>query len=81
MSLKPPAAWFAGTSAFRDFVKWCAETTAQYPTYTVATLPIGTLGMRAQVTDATAPTFLGALTGGGAVKCPVFHNGTSWVAG
>ena len=50
--------------------------------YTVATLPSGLLqGTRAYVTDATAPTFLGALTGGGAVVCPVFYNGTAWIAG
>ncbi len=49
--------------------------------YTVATLPAGTVGMRAYVTDATAPTFLGALTGGGTVTTPVFYNGTAWVAG
>jgi len=48
--------------------------------YTVATLPAGTIGMRAYVTDATLPTYLGALTGGGAVKCPVFYNGTAWVS-
>lgn len=50
------------------------------PAYTVATLPAGTVGMVAYVTDATAPTYLGALTGGGAVKCPVFYNGTAWVS-
>lgn len=50
--------------------------------YTVATLPAaGTAGRRAYVTDALAPAFLGALTGGGAVVCPVFDNGTAWVAG
>lgn len=50
--------------------------------YTVATLPAaGTAGRRAYVTDATTPTFLGTLTGGGAVVCPVFDNGTAWVAG
>jgi hypothetical protein len=49
--------------------------------YTVATLPAGTIGMRTYVTDALAPTFLGALTGGGAIKAPVFYNGTAWVAG
>jgi hypothetical protein len=49
--------------------------------YTVAQLPAGTLGMRAYVTDATSPTFLGTLTGGGIVKCPVFYNGSAWVAG
>ena len=48
--------------------------------YTVATLPTGVTGMRAYVTDATAPTYLGALTGGGAVVCPVFYNGSAWVS-
>jgi hypothetical protein len=50
--------------------------------YTVATLPAaGTLGRTAYVTDALAPVFLTAVTGGGAIKCPVFDNGTAWVAG
>jgi hypothetical protein len=50
--------------------------------YTVATLPAaGTVGRKAYVTDALAPTFLTAIVGGGAVKCPVFDNGTAWVAG
>ncbi len=48
--------------------------------YTVATLPAGTQGDSAFVTDALAPTFLGALTGGGSVVTPVFYNGTAWVA-
>ena len=53
--------------------------------YTVATLPstAGTgmvTGAFAYVTDATAPTYLGTLTGGGTVVCPVFYNGTAWVA-
>ena len=48
--------------------------------YTVATLPAGTVGQFAYVTDATAPTYLGTLTGGGSVRCPVFHNGTNWVS-
>ena len=51
------------------------------PAYTVATLPTGVQGDRCYVTDALAPTFLTALTGGGAVKCPAFYNGTAWVAG
>jgi hypothetical protein len=50
--------------------------------YTVATLPTaGTAGRRAYVTDALTPTFLTALVGGGAVRCPAFDNGTTWVAG
>jgi hypothetical protein len=48
--------------------------------YTVGTLPSGTIGDRAYVTDATAPTYLGTLTGGGAIKCPVWYNGTAWVS-
>ena len=48
--------------------------------YTVATLPTGFQGARAFVTDATLPTYLGTLTGGGAVVCPVFYNGTAWVS-
>lgn len=48
--------------------------------YTVATLPSGVQGMRAVVTDATSPTFLGALTGGGSTVCPALYNGSSWVA-
>lgn len=58
------------------------QTVAVGKAYTVATLPAaGTQGRRAWVTDALAPTFLGALTGGGAVVCPVFDNGAAWVAG
>jgi len=59
-----------------------ASTVRTAVAYTVATLPAaGTAGRRAYVTDATAPTWLGALTGGGAVVTPVFDNGTAWVAG
>lgn len=48
--------------------------------YTVATLPAGTIGMTAYVTDALAPTFLAVLVGGGAVVTTCFYNGTNWVA-
>ena len=38
-------------------------------------------GDRAFVTDATAPTFNGVLTGGGTVFCPVFfNNSNAWVS-
>ena len=48
---------------------------------TVATLPASPAnGQRSFVTDATACTFNTAVTGGGAVKCPVVYNG-AWVAG
>ena len=47
--------------------------------YTVATLPTGVIGMRAYVTDALTPTYLGVVVGGGAIKCPVFYNGTNWI--
>jgi hypothetical protein len=48
--------------------------------YTVATLPAGTIGDVAYVTDALAPTYLAVAVGGGAVTCPVFYNGSAWVS-
>jgi hypothetical protein len=38
-----------------------------------------TKGSRNVVSDATAPTYLGTYTSGGAVVAPVFCNGTNWV--
>jgi hypothetical protein len=50
--------------------------------YTVATLPVSPdAGSKAFVNDATAPTFLGTLTGGGSTVCPVFFDGSVWRAG
>jgi hypothetical protein len=51
----------------------------QYIEYTVATLPVGTEGWHAYVTDALGPVYLATVVGGGAVKCPVFFNGTNWI--
>jgi hypothetical protein len=48
--------------------------------YLVASLPVGTVGDKAYVTDATSPTYLGTLTGGGSVICPVFYNGSAWIS-
>jgi hypothetical protein len=61
------------------------ESPVKLKAYTVATLPSTaaagmTTGATAYVTDATAPTYLGTLTGGGAVVCPVFYNGSAWVS-
>lgn len=50
-------------------------------TYTVATLPTGTLGKRSFVTDATATTFNSVVAGGGANNVPVFYDGTNWKIG
>lgn len=47
--------------------------------YTVATLPAGTVGMRAYVTDALAPAWGVAVAGGGAVVIPVFYDGVAWI--
>lgn len=52
------------------------------PNYIVSGLPTCNAGFRgaeAYVTDALTPTFLVAVTGGGAVVSPVFCNGTNWV--
>jgi len=53
-------------------------------TFTVATLPSAAtsgVGARAFVTDALAPTVLTAVTGGGAVKVPVYSDGSTWLVG
>ena len=47
--------------------------------YTVATLPSGTVGDTAYVTDALAPTYLGVVGSGGSVTCKVFFDGSNWI--
>ena len=47
--------------------------------YIVATLPSGTQGDTAFVTDALTPTSLSAVVGGGAITVTVFYNGTNWI--
>lgn len=60
---------------------WVNTPTPRLRAYTVGTLPAaGILGRIACVTDALAPSYLGALTGGGSVRVPVFDNGSAWVA-
>lgn len=48
--------------------------------YTVATLPTGVNNMRTFVTDALAPAWGVAVVGGGAVRVPVYFDGT-WKVG
>jgi hypothetical protein len=66
----------AGKSIFQEVILQKPLKLAQY---TVATLPTGTQGDEAYVTDALTPTYLGVVVGGGAVVCKVFHNGTNWI--
>lgn len=47
--------------------------------YTVSTLPTGTVGFMAAVTDATSCTKNGSLTGSGSTYCAVVYNGSAWV--
>ena len=49
--------------------------------YTVATLPAGTVGDTAYVTDSLAPAFGVAVAGGGAVTIKVFYDGAAWIVG
>lgn len=59
------------------------QSIATLPSFTVAGLPGCSAtfkGGLAYVTDATAPTYNAALTGGGAVIVPVFCNGTAWTS-
>jgi len=53
-------------------------------TYTVATLPTGSVGSKSFVTDATQTMTAGIgaiVAGGGANKVPVYHDGTNWRIG
>lgn len=56
-----------------------ATSSVRFAGFTVATLPAGTIGDNAYVTDALAPAFLSTVVGGGAIKTPVFYDGTNWV--
>lgn len=60
-----------------------AATTIGTNGYPVAGLPTGVIGDRAYVTDqlTTCAANGVALTGGGAVVCPVYYNGSAWVGG
>lgn len=49
--------------------------------FTVATLPAGSVGDRAYVTNALTPVVLSAVVAGGAVVVPVFKNATAWIVG
>jgi hypothetical protein len=49
--------------------------------YTVATLPAGTIGDMAYVTDAVSPGFRAIATGGGSVMSPVHFDGVDWRIG
>jgi hypothetical protein len=54
------------------------------PIYLVADLPSAVdagVGARSFVTNATAPTFGSTVAGAGAVKVPVYSDGTNWKVG
>ena len=65
----------SGDSKFQKII---TDNVIRLKNYIVATLPAGTQGDTAYVTDALAPTYLGVAVGGGAVCCKVFYNGTNW---
>ncbi len=48
--------------------------------YTVATLPAGSQGDVAYVTDALSPAYLSPVIGGGSTVTRVFYDGAAWVA-
>lgn len=73
----------ADDSAFADLstARLIADNVVRLKGYTVATLPTGTQGDVAFVTDASGPTFLATVVGGGAVVTKVFYNGSNWIVG
>ena len=71
---------YEGTNFLLDANKITANKPLVFKDYTVATLPTGVNYMRAFVSDALAPVFGAAVVGGGAVKIPVYYDGT-WRVG
>jgi hypothetical protein len=73
-----PPTEFVNPVTMSSFLKLKAYTVATL----TASLPCVALreGYVAYVTDATAPTYNGALVGGGTVKVPVFCDGTAWTS-
>ncbi len=56
-------------------------TSVKLPSFTTATLPTCNTSYQdtmAVASDATAPTYRGALTGGGTVRIPVYCDGVAW---
>lgn len=72
------SATMSGTLAVTGVTTFGAQ--ARLKGYIVSTLPAGTQGDTAFVTDALTPTFLTTVVGGGAVVTTVFYNGTNWVS-
>jgi hypothetical protein len=76
---------FTGTSLNAiDYFQRLNLDTINFTVYTVATLPSAVTsgaGTRAFVSDALLPTFGSTVVGGGAVKVPVYSDGTNWKVG
>ena len=67
-----------GTASFNNLV--IHNERIRLKGFTVSGLPAGTVGDFAYVTDASAPTYLGTIVGGGSITTPVFYNGSGWIA-
>jgi hypothetical protein len=76
---------FTGTSLNAiDYFQRLNLDTINFTVYTVATLPSAVTfgaGTRAFVSDALLPTFGDIVATGGAVKVPVYSDGTNWRVG
>jgi hypothetical protein len=74
----------ANTGATNNYVGRLGAGVVQQPTTTVAALIAAATagaGARSIVSDALAPVFGNAVTGGGAVVVPVYSDGTNWMVG
>jgi hypothetical protein len=55
--------------------------TTNFPVADLPSAVVSGSGARAFVSDATGPTFGSVVVGGGAVKTPVYSDGTNWRVG
>lgn len=73
-----------GTGAAASVAGQCYGATIRTGQTTFAGLPAAATagaGARAFITDAATCTFAAAVTGGGAVACPVYSDGAAWLGG
>lgn len=72
--------FYDGSGAFASLTSTAAQflVPVQLPAYTVGTLPAGTVGQKAYVTDANATTHYSIVAAGGSNVVEVFFDGTNW---
>jgi hypothetical protein len=73
-----PLNGYLGTMAYQSTDYPSVGTLYLSSAYTVTTLPSGTVGLVARVTDASTPSMGATISGGGAAAALCWYNGSNW---